>query len=1275
MTGDLAFQNSASVTLFALFNLTFTLLFFLYLLFLTFSTSLRSRDSSRAIVLPRISFTNLDRIDCNVQPYLVMFHPTIQQPEVEEVEMVDASPLANESQTGTQQSTYGRVETSALFNTRPAFSTLAPTAEPFIPNFHLFDTSTLDQHTSIYEPVDVNNPSELYSKLSPVAKPWCPDWIEGSILPPPKQKPKSTPLAIPMISLSPGQRYKFSPNTKAANVLSPASQRFVDLYAPPVKPTTTQRPGLLKQNRPSLYNEAKTNGLSSSKTQGVQKNNKSNTDGLLPNKTFGVQNTYHSNTNSLFSNQTQGLQNQYQSEINGCFLNKKQGLQIDQSLNIGRQNRMTSCGSSSSSFDTQRSTDDCNANSFESLTSVSTAQSCISRKRSIDEGVQIAEPQPNLRKGSFAKYRRLSADGVGVAVENGEPAITPQSQAVEVRGCLGSLPLSTFFPDSPSPSRGSSSNNMNNSNHMGNVDANNMNNMGTPNNMGIAKSMGTPDSTMDAMDIDAMDTDAMVIDTVDIVGPATPVRQDLGIQKQCSTPNNQIPGCWPATPGATPHSAGTLHPGLDVTRQVEGAMISGALLAPEAQTSPNIVSEYTGQTLRIGHRRQMAIAWANYTAPLYGAVRGVCALKRGVTQVVGGAWAYAGTAAQRAIAAIGRRHRAAPRRAATGPHSPVHVNIRNITPEQQRRFRENQRLRDRGIVPEEERPFPELFIESSPLSALPSPPSSPASSESPPASPTAKLSFDSSPISPSPQLTSEHDVSTHLNRDCRSTTTPTRGTRKHSAISPKFQTRRVSEAKPRALKPSTSGIRKMSRVAPVSPQLKSHMLGGYQARLQGYDRQRARERALHVLGVNRALRAGDIATLRRISEQYARIRSPTPGQADGSKYTSRLSKKKRRVHFSEPLVTGAASPLVLELAPHLHPSPKIELIEQKENIPPQTVVEPSPAAEAAVDEAQATVDEVIESDEETWVDPWSQPADPLLGRPLSAVSLCYPVAKPIPEGRTESLYADEWRTMEEKEKSEKREGRKRLEGAAVRPLPPKWETRVEEAMRLPNNRKVATTLSGDPLTKKDLATCFTPLQWLNDEVINSYLALIVDYLRRDKNNAGRHDMPKYHAFNSFFFSNLRDKGYESVRRWGSRAKIGGDNLLKVDTVFVPVHNNSHWTLILVKPIEKTIEHFDSLGSLSRRHVEIVKTWLHGELGSKYVEDEWKVLPSQSPQQDNGSDCGVFLLSTAKAVALDIEPLCYGPRDTRLLRKKIVAELMNGGLEGDFHPGAGDEARM
>ncbi|KAL4736060.1 hypothetical protein BDV11DRAFT_211558 [Aspergillus similis] len=305
---------------------------------------------------------------------------------------------------------------------------------------------------------------------------------------------------------------------------------------------------------------------------------------------------------------------------------------------------------------------------------------------------------------------------------------------------------------------------------------------------------------------------------------------------------------------------------------------------------------------------------------------------------------------------------------------------------------------------------------------------------------------------------------------------------------------------------------------------------------------------------------------------------------------------------------------------------------------------------------------------EPYVDPWAQPRDFTKGTPRSAVKLVKPKIEPVPEGRSESIYAKEYEEMQKMMKLEYGPvGRQVPEGVAVRPLTENWKARLKDLKKKAHWVEVATTPSGESLTRDDIETCLTPMAWLNDEVINSYLGLIVNHMRHENGNAGRHDKPRYHAFNTFFFSNLRDKGYDSVKRWAKRAKIGGKDLLDVDTVFIPVHNKAHWTLIVVKPSARTIEHFDSLGSLSRRHVGTVKDWLRGELGDLYDDSEWEVLPSESPQQDNGSDCGVFLLTTAKAVALNIEPLAYGARDTPLLRQKIVAELINGGFEGDFAP--------
>ncbi|KAJ9323989.1 hypothetical protein DTO027B5_6014 [Paecilomyces variotii] len=344
-----------------------------------------------------------------------------------------------------------------------------------------------------------------------------------------------------------------------------------------------------------------------------------------------------------------------------------------------------------------------------------------------------------------------------------------------------------------------------------------------------------------------------------------------------------------------------------------------------------------------------------------------------------------------------------------------------------------------------------------------------------------------------------------------------------------------------------------------------------------------------------------------------------------------------------------------EKGPEDYPLPEDEDEELRpEYIPlPERLVEPEPTAAGPA--------------------PWLQ-SDVPFGKPVSAVRIFNPEAVEREPTREESSYATVWRDVEEPEAQRQPPARIWPEGPAVRPLPAQWKDILATSMAKRDDEPLATTLRGAKLTKMDLMTCYKPMAWLNDEIINGYLELIVAYLRRISGNTGRNEKPKYHAFSTFFFSNLHQKGYAGVAKWATRAKIGGEGLLNVDTVFIPVHNSAHWTLMVVKPSARTIEHFDSLGSLSPAYVALAKGWLRGELGQLYVDEEWNVLPSISPQQDNGSDCGVFLLSTAKAVAVGLEPLSYGAADIPLLRQKIVAELMRGGLEGEFDP-AGESGEL
>lgn len=254
----------------------------------------------------------------------------------------------------------------------------------------------------------------------------------------------------------------------------------------------------------------------------------------------------------------------------------------------------------------------------------------------------------------------------------------------------------------------------------------------------------------------------------------------------------------------------------------------------------------------------------------------------------------------------------------------------------------------------------------------------------------------------------------------------------------------------------------------------------------------------------------------------------------------------------------------------------------------------------------------------------------------------------------------------------------------IQPLTADWEAKVDAAMAKQSTNVVAKTSTGTALTRKDLGTLFPqpgrdPASgWLNDEIIMAYLQAVVDY-GREISGYKDGDIPKYHAFNTFFFKNIRDKGVQSVKRWAIKAKIGGKNLESVERVFIPVHSGAHWTLLVVSPIAHTIEYFDSLDRGPGPFVKVAKDWLKQEMGKNFKEDEWRVVLADGggPQQNNSSDCGVFAVTTAKMVLLGINPAAYSSSDIPLQRKRMVAELMNGGFRADFAPnftfGAGDQA--
>ncbi|KAH9881928.1 hypothetical protein J1614_001099 [Plenodomus biglobosus] len=208
----------------------------------------------------------------------------------------------------------------------------------------------------------------------------------------------------------------------------------------------------------------------------------------------------------------------------------------------------------------------------------------------------------------------------------------------------------------------------------------------------------------------------------------------------------------------------------------------------------------------------------------------------------------------------------------------------------------------------------------------------------------------------------------------------------------------------------------------------------------------------------------------------------------------------------------------------------------------------------------------------------------------------------------------------------------------------------------------------EKLKARDFATLLPsmfngdPKAWLNDNIVNEYLSILVEHKKRE---AGFKTMrggpaPPVHAFSSFWYTSAK-KSTESVRRWASRFQLAGTQYLDADLVLYPICDAGHWRLIAVKPKARSVEYLDSLGCNGTPYIAKIFEYLKMELKEAFIAEEWTVVEAQrSSRQLNGSDCGVFTVLNALALLRGEEVgkviACDGMIDAR---ERIATTLMAG----------------
>ncbi|KAF8640350.1 hypothetical protein AX17_000021 [Amanita inopinata Kibby_2008] len=228
-------------------------------------------------------------------------------------------------------------------------------------------------------------------------------------------------------------------------------------------------------------------------------------------------------------------------------------------------------------------------------------------------------------------------------------------------------------------------------------------------------------------------------------------------------------------------------------------------------------------------------------------------------------------------------------------------------------------------------------------------------------------------------------------------------------------------------------------------------------------------------------------------------------------------------------------------------------------------------------------------------------------------------------------------------------------------LPLQDEKKVDVLLQ---KQGVISRISKEQVTDQDLCR-LKPRQWLNDEIINFYGALILARSDSCKENPGNGDAKgkkkplNVHYFSTFFWTKLRKEGYDKGRLFKWTKKL---DLFSKDIALIPVnHNNAHWTCASINFRRKRIESYDSMGMAKDEVFKHLRSYVDAEHRNKKKQpfdfSGWEnYAPDFTPQQENGYDCGVFTCQFLESLSRGEESFIFTQKDMPYLRRRMIWEI-------------------
>jgi sentrin-specific protease 1 len=231
-----------------------------------------------------------------------------------------------------------------------------------------------------------------------------------------------------------------------------------------------------------------------------------------------------------------------------------------------------------------------------------------------------------------------------------------------------------------------------------------------------------------------------------------------------------------------------------------------------------------------------------------------------------------------------------------------------------------------------------------------------------------------------------------------------------------------------------------------------------------------------------------------------------------------------------------------------------------------------------------------------------------------------------------------------------REVDQRQPGSAFQGLSPVQLRLISSAMAK-DHGAVIHSIANVPITPKDITT-LTGTSWLNDAVMDGYLALVNNESYETSN------------FTIYFYRALLKKTNEEMLRWTKKTSFFSTRL-----VHIPVNDSgTHWCMATVDNQEKTVTVRDSIhcteGDFKIRHIlDNIKAVMAYDIlmnpqSQGHNIQEYRFVHDRTmARQEDGCNCGVFALQAARYVSAH-RPITFTQDDMPYLRQRMQYELLS-----------------